>query len=327
MENVIEKMVVKVPASTANMGSGFDAIGVAFQLYLTLTVEKAEQTCFDWQDAELDDLNIRDEDNLILKGIVDLYASEGVQPPSLKVTVKSDIPLTRGLGSSASAYVGGLVIGNELLGKPLDNDQLLWLATKEEGHPDNVGASIMGGVFVASVDWEKEKVYYHQHNFPEKWIWLAAIPSYPLSTSMARHLLPEKYPKQDAIFNLGRFGLLVAALITGQKEGIIVGLEDSLHQPYRQVLIPGFKELCALRERLDVLGFVISGAGPTVLALTEKKESYQPIMDNMKELLSTADSGVLIKQLSVDQLGYQVYYQEAHQSGQTAESESEHIGT
>ncbi|WP_025027394.1 homoserine kinase [Caldalkalibacillus mannanilyticus] len=301
-----ERMIVRVPASTANLGSGFDSIGIALQLYLTLEVEKAEKTHFVWKGKDLEGLEISEEDNLILQAILRLYSLCNQNPPQLRIEVSSEIPLTRGLGSSASAYVGGLVIANELLGHPFTIEELLWLATEEEGHPDNVGASLLGGVVMASVDWDQKKVVYHKQSFPIQWKWIAAIPSYTLSTALARNLLPEQYPKQDAIYNLSRYGMLVSSLMTGNRAGMKMGLQDALHQPYRSQLIPGFEELLRRQDELNMIGFVISGAGPTVLGLMEEVEDHEQVVNEMRNVMTIAGHTVEVFPLAVDQEGFSV---------------------
>lgn len=305
MEGHLAKMIVQVPASTANLGSGFDSIGVAFQLYLHIEVEPSDHLHFDWK-GNLADQTIEDEDNLILHGLQKVFEVQGKEIPALHLSVQSDIPLTRGLGSSASAYVAGLVIANKYLGKRLTDKELLWLATEKEGHPDNVGASIFGGVFFASVDWKKKQVVHHNQPFPEEWQFVAAIPSYTLSTAKARQILPQDYAKADSIFNVSRFGMLVSSLFTKDKEAMIMGLEDALHQPYRSHLIPGFQELQAEKEELGVLGFVISGAGPTVLAIIDKDTNEEQLIKKMKEHMTVDNHDVEVKRVTVDNMGYTV---------------------
>jgi homoserine kinase len=306
MREDLEKLIIRVPASTANLGSGFDSIGIAFDLYATLEIDPAVQTEFIWQGASLAGYTIAEEDNLVLKAMDKIYALAQVERPHLRVIVNSDIPLTRGLGSSAAAFVAGLVAANELLQQPYTDEELLWLATEEEGHPDNVGASIFGGVFIASVDWEKKKVHYHQQAFPEEWQWLAAIPSYTISTSVARQLLPQQYSKKDAVYNVSRFGLFVASLLSRNKDGVAAGLDDSLHQPYRQHLIPGFRELVIEKDDLGAIGFVISGAGPTVLGLVDQEADQASIMLQMKERMTVKDHTIEVKCLAVENFGYSV---------------------
>jgi homoserine kinase len=306
MSQVEDRIIVRVPASTANIGSGFDSIGIAYQLYLTVEVELSHKTEFIWKGNELSGTHIPDKDNLILQAIERVYSLVEEERPHFSIEVDSEIPLTRGLGSSASAYVAGLVIANEFLGCRFNDDELLWLATEEEGHPDNVGASLLGGVCIASVDWESKKVHYHKQTFPAQWTWLAAIPSYTLSTALARDLLPKEYPTSDTIFNLSRYGVLVASLLTGNKEGMVFGLKDALHHPYRQQLIPGFQRLVDEREELDVIGFVISGAGPTVLALVDTAREPSSVLNYMEKVMKVDQHHIRTLTLAVDQEGYTV---------------------
>ncbi|GAA0354945.1 homoserine kinase [Bacillus horti] len=300
-----KQVKVRVPASTANLGSGFDAIGVAFQLYTELTLEENDKLEFLWADkgGDIKPFPFVPEENLILKAMKRVASEIGAPLPNLEVIVQSDIPFTRGLGSSAAAYVAGLFAMNEWLKGGLSKDQLLWIAAEEEGHPDNVGASIFGGFFIGAIDWEARRVHYNALKFPEKWTWLAAIPSYTLSTSKARHLLPSTYSKQDALFNLSRYGLLTSSLLTENEQGVILGLNDRLHQPYRQHLIPGFEDLCQKREQLQALGFVISGAGPTVLGLFGRGADLSYAKQQMEQSLSKSGEVVRVEQLMVDQIG------------------------
>lgn len=308
------KMLVKVPASSANLGSGFDSIGVAVNLYLTIEVEKSTELSFDWQ-GHLAGLDIRPEDNLILEGMQQVFALQGKSVPPLSLTVKSDIPLTRGLGSSASAYVAGLVIANQYLGNPLTEDELLWLATEKEGHPDNVGPAIFGGVFLASVNWEEKRVIHHRQPFPEEWQLVVAIPSYEVSTKKAREILPSYYSKAESVFNISRFGMLVSSLFTKNKEAFKLGLEDALHQPFRSHLIPGFSQLLAERDELGVFGFVISGAGPTVLAIMDESADIDRVMRRMRETLTIEGHDVDVKRIEVDNQGYAVEHILYNRSG------------
>lgn len=314
MECDCDKMLVKVPASSANLGSGFDSIGVAVNLYLTIEVEKSSELSFHWQ-GHLAGLDIRPEDNLILEGMKQVFHLQGKSVPPLSLTVNSDIPLTRGLGSSASAYVAGLVIANHYLGKPLSEDKLLWLATEKEGHPDNVGPALFGGVFLACVNWEEKRVIHHRQPFPEEWKLVVAIPSYPLSTKKAREILPSHYTKAESVFNISRFGMLVSALFTKNKEALKLGLEDALHQPFRKHLIPGFEELLAERDELGVLGFVISGAGPTVLAIMDESADEDRVMQRMRQRLTVEGHDVDVKRIEVDNQGYAVEYIMYNRSG------------
>lgn len=299
---------VRVPASTANLGSGFDSIGVAFQMYTELELIASDKLEFIWKEksGELTPFPFSDQENLILRAMKKVCQSLDCKLPALQVIVQSDIPAKRGLGSSASAFVAGLCAMNSWLEGSLSSEELLWLATEEEGHADNVGAALFGGVFIGALDREENKVHYLSQPFPEKWPWLVAIPSYSLSTSSARRLLPEQYSRTDAIYNLSRYGLLTSSILAGDAAGVREGLKDRLHQPYRQSLIPGFAELKKKAEGIGALGFVISGAGPSVLGLFEEADQLDQARQLMEASLSLPPHQIDVRKLNVDQRGVQI---------------------
>lgn len=302
------KVNVKVPASTANLGSGFDCIGVAFQLYTELDIYPSDKLEFHWRNDEgaIRAYPFLEDENLIFQAMKKVCLLLNKDLPDVKVIVQSNIPSTAGLGSSASAFIAGLAAINKWFGEPFSKDELLWIAAEREGHPDNVGASLFGGVFIGAIDWEAKKVHYSHFPFPSRWVWLAAIPAYSLATHKARQLLPEKYSKADVVFNLSRYGVLVSSLLTGNDEGVKSGLEDQLHQPYRQYLIPGFDQLVAEKTKMNTLGFVISGAGPTVLGLFASDTNLIESHRSMQEILNRHSDRFDVITLNVDQSGVQV---------------------
>jgi len=264
------RVLVKVPASTANLGPGFDTLGMALSLYAWIEMKAAAQTVIELHGDGMEGIP-QDKSNLIYKVAQLVFHEAGVELPELHIAMYSDIPLTRGLGSSASAIVGALVAANALIGGILSNDRLFQLATELEGHPDNVGASLFGGIVVASWDGQRaEKVRITPH---PKLQTLVAIPAFQLSTEKARHALPQEIAMKDAVFNVGNSSLLVAALATGQLELITHAMRDKLHQPYRAALIPGMSEILERAVEHGALGAALSGAGPTLLAFVEAGSS------------------------------------------------------
>ncbi|MFD0713983.1 homoserine kinase [Paenibacillus sp. GCM10027626] len=261
------RVMVKVPASTANLGPGFDTLGMALSLYAWVEMSIADgETSIDMYGDGMEGIP-QDKSNLIYKVAQLVFNEAGVYLPEIHISMFSDIPLTRGLGSSASAIVGALVAANTLIGSPLSEDRLFQIATELEGHPDNVGASLFGGIVVASWDGERaEKVRLEP---PPQLLALAAIPQFQLATEKARNVLPKETTLRDAVFNVASSSLLVAALASGRLELLPSAMRDRLHQPYRAALIPGMDEI--LRAAVDhgALGAVLSGAGPTLLALVE----------------------------------------------------------
>jgi len=266
------RVIVKVPASTANLGPGFDTLGMALSLYawIELTASEQQETVINLYGNGLDGVP-RDKSNLIYKVAQLVFKEAGIAVPELQISMYSDIPLTRGLGSSASAIVGALVAANALIGSPLTEDRLFQIATKLEGHPDNVGASLFGGIVVSAWDGTRaEKVRLEPH--PELGV-LVAIPAFQLSTEKARHALPKEIAMGDAVFNVGCSSLLVAAFASGQLELIRHAMRDRLHQPYRASFIPGMAEILEKATEHGALGTALSGAGPTLLALVEASSS------------------------------------------------------
>jgi homoserine kinase len=212
-----------------------------------------------------------DKSNLIYKVAQHVFREAGAEVPELHIAMYSDIPLTRGLGSSASAIIGALAAANALIGNPLSEDKLFQIATGLEGHPDNVGASLFGGIVVSAWDGTRaEMVRLEPH--PDLEV-LVAIPSFQLSTEKARHALPSQLSMDDAVFNVASSSLLVAALATGQLGLIRHAMRDRLHQPYRAALIPGMAEILEHAAEHGALGAALSGAGPTLLALVERGSS------------------------------------------------------
>lgn len=264
---------VSVPATTANLGPGFDCLGAALTLSnrfrfsplpeaaplkITATGEGANQIKVD-------------ASNLVYQAFCRLFAQIRQPVPAVHIHIDAEVPLARGLGSSATAIVGGLVGANELAGRPLARDAIASLATEIEGHPDNVVPALLGGCRLAasgldsaqtSRPWEICELLWHEKIIP-----IVAVPDFELSTSAARSVLPEQYSRADAIFNMAHLGLLIRALETGRQDWLRAALQDRIHQPYRTQLIQGFDAVQAAALEAGAYGLVISGAGPTLLAL------------------------------------------------------------
>jgi len=276
---------VKVPASTANLGPGFDTLGMALSLYSWIEMKESEHTQFHLYGDQMNGLTT-DKSNLVYKVAQLVFDEAGVCVPEIEISMYSDIPLTRGLGSSASAIIGGMVAANALIGSPLSKDKLFDMATKLEGHPDNVGASLFGGIITAVWDGvHADYIRMEPHNNLEV---LVVIPEFQLSTSDARKVLPDQISREDAIYNISRSSLLVAALSQGRFDLIGRAMSDRLHQPYRASLVPGMSRILEEAPNRGALGVALSGAGPTLLALVDRGnllkgdlETY--LLDTMKE--------------------------------------------
>jgi homoserine kinase len=265
-----KKVCVKVPASTANLGPGFDTLGMALDLYAWIGMSAADTTCIHLHGDQMKGIPT-DKSNLIYEVAQLVFEKAGVSVPELEISMYSDIPLARGLGSSASAIVGALVAANELIGSPLSKDTLFQMSTELEKHPDNVGASLFGGLIVAFWDGDRAE---HIKIVPDSRLEvLVVIPEFELKTEKARGILPEQLAMKDAVFNVGHSSVLVAAFCTGNLEMIPLAMKDALHQPYRAPLIPGMDTILQEATGRGALGAALSGAGPTLLTLVDSASS------------------------------------------------------
>ena len=306
------KVSYKVPATTANLGPGFDSLGMALPIYNIISIEETVlpstgvevNVMKDVEDAELLELNEvpQDRDNIVYKAVEMLYNLVGQDANELKITIQTNIPIAKGLGSSASVIVGGLLAANELLGFPADETALLTIATEAEGHPDNVVPAILGGMVMSSME-EDGSIVHRKLDWPEDWHITIGIPDYELATNVARSVLPESYSLEDAKFNARKYAMLVHAIDTKDAELMKVSMEDRLHQPYRERLVPGFKEIKdALKHEEDVLGVVISGAGPAVVIIS-RKNVVEKIQDVVKETWNNLNIHSEVRTLSIEKNG------------------------
>jgi homoserine kinase len=277
----INHITVKVPATTANLGPGFDCLGAALKLYneFEFTTLNVDGLMIQVSGMEAEKVQT-DESNLLYQSFIKLYQHIEQTAPSVKIRIKLGVPLSRGLGSSATAIVGGLVAANELAGRPLSELEVMKLAIAMEGHPDNVVPALLGGCRLAATSnncWEIGDVPWHRDI-----VAVVAIPDFELSTSQARKVLPAEISRHDAIFNISHFGLLLRGLATNREEWLKAALQDKLHQPYRQALIPGYDAVNNAAINAGAYGMVISGAGPTLLALvdTSRAKLVEIVMKN-----------------------------------------------
>ncbi|WP_044481725.1 homoserine kinase [Paenibacillus antibioticophila] len=288
-----EGVCVKIPASTANLGPGFDTLGMALDLYAWLELKPASETLFRLYGDHLDGLP-SDKSNLIYQVAQSVFERAGVKVPELEISMYSEIPLTRGLGSSASAIVGALYAANLLIGEPLAKDELFDMATALENHPDNVGASLYGGIIAAV--WDGTHATALKIQPPAELLTLVAIPDFQLSTSLARKALPEAFRMQDVVFNVSHASLLTAALASGRLDLISSAMKDRIHQPYRAQLVPGMARILEEAPSHGALGVALSGAGPTLLALVEKDSSRQAELEGFLTKV-LAEEGISAKTL------------------------------
>lgn len=295
---------IRVPATTANMGPGFDSIGMAFKLYNHIWVKRlasGSKNIIEIKSAQ--DGIPRDETNLIYVSMKRFYSETGIKSglPPVHIIQEDYIPMTRGLGSSAACVVGGLVAANEISGKKFSKQQLANIAAKIEGHPDNSTPAIVGGIVVGAMDGNNlEYIKIDTSEIVKKGLSFSVmIPDFRLSTERARGVLPKTYTMKDAVFNSSRSALMVASLLTGNLNKLMVSMDDRIHQPYRKKIIPGMDEIFREAKRLGAKGVFLSGAGPTLIAVNDR-----PFFNvEMKDFLATLPNNWKLMDLEPDNIG------------------------
>lgn len=256
---------IRVPASSANMGPGFDSLGVALGLYNYVSAEETNGGIeIDIKDESRKFLP-QDETNLIYRSMYALFDKVGYKPKGIKIVLENNVPVTRGLGSSSASIVGGLVAANEISKADLSRDELLNIAAEIEGHADNVTPSIMGGFTVNS--YVGGNVNYVKVPLKNDLKFVTFVPDFFLQTSRARAVLPKMVSHKDAVYNAGHTALLTASIMNGDYEKIRYAIGDRLHQHYRKKLIPGMDDIFKISYRHGALGVYLSGAGPTIVAI------------------------------------------------------------
>ena len=257
---------VKVPATTANMGPGYDVLGMALSQYSTFQCQEDDKISLSIKGLESEKLVNQDhEANLVVRSMNHLFKYVDKYPKGYKLEIINDIPLARGMGSSASAIVGGLLVANYLVGADLNQDEILKLATQIEGHPDNVAPALMGNI-VLSTKIPDDQVIYHSIKPFEAMTCVLFIPDYEVSTSMSRSVLPQSISMADAVHTSGHLSLMLAGFMTGNKDLIGQTMVDRLHEPYRKSLIKNFDDFKASALEVGAFAFSLSGSGSTIIA-------------------------------------------------------------
>ena len=261
-------MIVRVPASSANLGPGFDSFGIAWQLYNEIDFQLLEEGGLAIYGCEE---QYQNENNLAYRGFRRVLDRCGVPFTGVAIRFgRCAIPVSRGLGSSAALIAAGVTAANALYDLGLSRAELLLLATDVEGHPDNVAPALYGGLCVSAMDGGRAIT----RRFPisERLCFAALIPPFELSTALARSVLPQTLPREDAIFNISHGALLLRAFGDGDAELLSFAMDDRIHQNYRAKLIDGFKTARIEAQECDASGICISGAGPTILCVADREE-------------------------------------------------------
>lgn len=288
---------IRIPATSANLGAGFDALGLALNYYNYVNIEESDRIDI----RSLDNIDIpTDESNLVYESAKKVFDICGNPLKGLKIEQENNIPMTRGLGSSSACIVAGLIGANTLLNNPLSPDELVDLAALIEGHPDNTAPALLGGIVTAVFD--GQKVHWVKQEVFTTLKFVAIIPNFELKTEKARGCLPKEIPHKDAVFNLSRAALFSASLLTGKFENLKTAVDDKLHQPYRLPLIPNADMVFNLAYTLDAYAVYMSGAGPTIMAIVDHDNSY--FAGKMRFALDSHGlSDWTVKELEIDNNG------------------------
>lgn len=270
------RVAIRVPATTANLGPGFDCLGMALQLYnrVEIALDDTGKCAISLSGSAggLDSVPT-DESNLVYRAAKRVFDACGFTPPGIRMQIEINTPLARGLGSSASAIVGGMAAANALTTNPMDDDHLLFEMCKMEGHPDNVVACYKGGL-TASLMLD-DSVVYERHQPHNSIRCVLLIPNYELSTAKARQAIPRNIQHRDAVFNLCRVPFVISRLCSGNLSNLAELADDRLHQPYRKPLIREYDTISSEAEKAGAAAVCISGAGPTILAIATKESAPQ----------------------------------------------------
>jgi homoserine kinase len=265
--NDVPGLRIRVPATTANLGAAFDAVGLALQLYLRVEARRLDTGPSRLEFAgEGEDTIPRDSSNLIWRVMEAVGAKHGHRLPAFSLRIRNEITVTKGLGSSATACIAAAAAADFLCGLQLKAEDMLAIAAAEEGHPDNVAPALYGGL-VASIC--ADRILCSRSVFPPGWSVVAVTPDLEVATKQARAVLPAHVPYADAVFNVQRSSFLMAQIVQGRKEGVRQAMIDRLHQPYRSSLIPGLTEILEMDDREGLIGVALSGAGSTVVAFAD----------------------------------------------------------
>jgi len=290
-------ITVRVPATSANVGPGFDSLGIALKLYNDFGFRELEEDGLKFKGMPEEFCN---ENNIIYQAMKHCFDKAGYKIKGLEISeLTQDVPVSRGLGSSSTCIVGGLVGANEILGKKFSEEELLEMAVEIEGHPDNVAPALLGGMVVAIVD--ENKTFYDKVDVKKGIKFVSIIPNFRLSTKKARGVVPQQISLKDGVYNVSRAALMVACFSSGKYDLIKYACKDAFHQNYRAKLIPGFEEVYNKSYELGALGCYLSGAGPTIMAIINEED--ERFSNELREFLKIKGLEWDILELSIDDAG------------------------
>ncbi len=293
---------VRVPASTSNLGAGFDAIGLALELFLDVEMSFSDTLQIDCSGQDGGEIAV-DERNLVYTSALNVFRLAGAHIHPLRIVIENQVPLSRGLGSSGAATVAGMLCANELVGAGLSKNEILSMAVQKEGHPENVSASLLGGMTLSCFGDQglvTKKVPVADEHLKA----VVVIPQVAVPTQGARKVLPAMVSHKDAVFNLQRSALLSYAFLTGDYDVLRDAMQDRLHQPYRKHLLPGYDEFVRIAYESGGLGVSISGSGSTIICFARdaaeqvcaawQLRAEQLAIEAEAKVLSTCNSGAQV---------------------------------
>lgn len=294
---------LRIPASSANMGAGFDTMGIALSLYNRMQIEEI-QTGIEIYSSNGRAFIPKGENNLIYRAMDTVFRKVEYKPKGIRIIQNSDIPMTRGLGSSSACIIGGMLSANIISGRQLSYNEIIHLAAEMEGHPDNVGPALYGGFCISLTDNGTTIVKSKKLNSDIKFA--VMIPDYFVATKKSRGVLPEEIPLKDAAFNISRALLFREALISGDMKSLRIGVEDRLHQQYRKNYIDEMDRIFEKTYELGSCATYLSGSGPTILSVIDK--DYGDFRNKMQKFFCENEHDWQCMMLDVDNVGSVVSY-------------------
>lgn len=291
---------IRVPATSANMGPGFDSLGIAFNLYneFEFSEEGTENKFYGFKEE------FCNEENIVYKAMITCFEKCKYKPKGIKINLlREDIPISRGLGSSSTCIVAGLLGANNIMGNPLTVNELFKIGVQIEGHPDNIAPAFFGGMVVSVL--EDGEALYNKIDIKRRITFVAIIPDFELSTSTARKVLPKKVSLKDAVYNISRVSLMISAFVNGNYDLLKYGCKDAIHEKYRSPLIKNYDLVYNKCISFGALSCFLSGAGPTIMVLIKNDE--KEIVNKIRDFLRSENISWKVKELAIDNLGAIVY--------------------